>query len=255
MSIDIKKLFNKFKHKNETVSIDYDNIPEHIAIIMDGNGRWAKKRSLPRQAGHRAGAQTLKKITDFCNNIGVKILTVYAFSTENWKRPKDEVDALMNLLLEYLKDAERQLAGRNIVIKVIGDTSQLSDEIQEQIIRTEKLTEENTGLLLNIAINYGGRDEIVRAFKNMLKDYEKGQIGVQDINEDLISNYMYTKGLKDPDLIIRPSGELRLSNFLLWQSAYSEFWFSNIFWPDFTSDDLLEAIRDYQLRERRFGGV
>jgi len=255
LSIDIKKLFNKFKHKNETVSIDYDNIPEHIAIIMDGNGRWAKKRSLPRQAGHRAGAQTLKKITDFCNNIGVKILTVYAFSTENWKRPKDEVDALMNLLLEYLKDAERQLAGRNIVIKVIGDTSQLSDEIQEQIIRTEKLTEENTGLLLNIAINYGGRDEIVRAFKNMLKDYEKGQIGVQDINEDLISNYMYTKGLKDPDLIIRPSGELRLSNFLLWQSAYSEFWFSNIFWPDFTSDDLLEAIRDYQLRERRFGGV
>ena len=255
MSIDIKKLFNKFKHKNETVSIDYDNIPEHIAIIMDGNGRWAKKRSLPRQAGHRAGAQTLKKITDFCNNIGVKILTVYAFSTENWKRPKDEVDALMNLLLEYLKDAERQLAGRNIVIKVIGDTSQLSDEIQEQIIRTEKLTEENTGFLLNIAINYGGRDEIVRAFKNMLKDYEKGQIGVQDINEDLISNYMYTKGLKDPDLIIRPSGELRLSNFLLWQSAYSEFWFSNIFWPDFTSDDLLEAIRDYQLRERRFGGV
>jgi len=255
LSIDIKKLFNKFKHKNETVSIDYDNIPEHIAIIMDGNGRWAKKRSLPRQAGHRAGAQTLKKITDFCNNIGVKILTVYAFSTENWKRPKDEVDALMNLLLEYLKDAERQLAGRNIVIKVIGDTSQLSDEIQEQIIRTEKLTEENTGFLLNIAINYGGRDEIVRAFKNMLKDYEKGQIGVQDINEDLISNYMYTKGLKDPDLIIRPSGELRLSNFLLWQSAYSEFWFSNIFWPDFTSDDLLEAIRDYQLRERRFGGV
>ncbi|NLY42496.1 MAG: isoprenyl transferase [Clostridiaceae bacterium] len=252
MKFSLRSL-NLFSRKN--ISIDYSNLPEHIAIIMDGNGRWAKKKKLPRSVGHRAGANTLKTITEFCDKIGIKVLTVYAFSTENWKRPKEEVDALMDLLLEYLRDAERQLAGKNVVIKVIGDISVLSKEIQEQIIKTEKLTQSNTGLLLNIAINYGGRNELVNAVKNIVKDINEGKISVDDINEQCISNYLYTRGIKDPDLIIRPSGELRLSNFLLWQSAYSEFWFSNIYWPDFKPKDLLNAIRDYQQRDRRFGGV
>jgi len=255
LKIGVKGFFDKFTGHKESINVDYTKLPEHIAIIMDGNGRWARKRAMPRNSGHRAGAQTLKKIAEFCNDIGIKILTVYAFSTENWKRPKQEVDSLMNLLLEYLKDSERQLAGKNIVIKVIGNTSQLSEEIQEHIIKTEKLTEKNDGLLLNIAINYGGRDELVYAVKNIVQEFQEGKIDINDINEQLISERLYTGGLKDPDLIIRPSGELRLSNFLLWQAAYSEFWFSNIYWPDFTPDDLLRAISDYQQRHRRFGGI
>ncbi|MDK2932321.1 MAG: undecaprenyl diphosphate synthase [Clostridiales bacterium] len=255
LDFNIKSLIKKFTSKGQNITIDYSRLPEHIAIIMDGNGRWAKQRGLPRSAGHKAGAQTLRKITEFCNEIGIKVLTVYAFSTENWRRPQQEIDALMELLLEYLMNAEKQLMGQNIVIKVIGDISLLSREIKEQIIKTEKLTQNNSGLLLNIAINYGGRDEIVNAVKRIVTDIQNKNITRNDINEQLISNYMYTKGIKDPDLIIRPSGELRLSNFLLWQSAYSEFWFSNIYWPNFTSDDLLKAISDYQQRNRRFGGI
>ncbi|WHH61787.1 isoprenyl transferase [Petroclostridium sp. X23] len=241
---------NKSKEK-----IDASGLPEHIAIIMDGNGRWAQKRGLPRSAGHRAGAQTIRKITEFSNEIGIKVLTVYAFSTENWKRPEGEVNFLMDLLLEFLKDAERQLAGKNIVIKVIGDIKLLSEEIQQQIHKTETLTQNNSGLLLNIAINYGGRDEIINAVKRIVSDVQYSGLNIEEVDEYLMSRYMYTKGLKDPDLIIRPSGELRLSNFLLWQSAYSELWFSNINWPDFTTENLLEAIRDYQQRHRRYGGI
>ncbi|MGE4282185.1 MAG: isoprenyl transferase [Clostridia bacterium] len=240
---------------NNVKKIDSEDFPEHIAIIMDGNGRWAKKRGLPRTAGHRAGAQTLKRITEFCDEIGIKILTVYAFSTENWKRPKQEVNSLMSLMLEYLIESERQLAGKNIVIKVIGDIDLLSEEIKQQIYKTEKLTENNSGLILNIAINYGGRHEIINAIQSIASEIQHFGLQVQDIDEKLISSYMYTKGSKDPDLIIRPSGEFRLSNFLLWQSAYSELWFSNIYWPDFTSSDLLKAINDYQQRQRRFGGI
>ncbi len=235
--------------------VDYSSIPEHIGIIMDGNGRWAKKRGLPRSAGHRAGAQTLRKITEFCDKIGIKYVTVYAFSTENWKRPKKEVDALMELLLEYLKDSERQLAGKNIIIKVIGDRSILTQEIKEQIINTEKLSGVNTGLVLNIAINYGSRDEIIKAIKEIAKDVRDGNLGIEDINEEIVAQNLYTKNIKDPDLIIRPSGEMRLSNFMLWQAAYSEFWFAKINWPDFKSDDLLRAIAEYQQRTRRFGGI
>ncbi|MBZ4645897.1 MAG: undecaprenyl diphosphate synthase [Clostridia bacterium] len=255
MAFNLYHFIKKITTKSSNIQIDYTKLPEHIAIIMDGNGRWAEKQGLPRTAGHKAGANTLKRITEFCNEIGVKILTVYAFSTENWRRPQEEVDALMRLLLEYLKDAERQLAGKNIAIKVIGDISVLSQEIQEQIIKTENLTKSNSGLLLNIAINYGGRAEVVNAVKQIATDVQNGKIQLTDINEQLISNYMYTKGLKDPDLIIRPSGELRLSNFLLWQSAYSELWFSNIYWPSFTPKHLLKAISDYQQRNRRFGGI
>jgi undecaprenyl diphosphate synthase len=235
--------------------VDYSNIPEHIGIIMDGNGRWAKRRGLPRSAGHRAGAQTLTKITEICDKIGIKYVTVYAFSTENWRRPQKEIDALMDLLLEYLKDAENQLAGKNIIIKVIGDTKVLSEEIKDQIIRTEKLSGVNTGLVLNIAINYGSRDEIVNSVKEIAKGIKDGSLSIKDIDEKLISQYLYTKGIKDPDLIIRPSGEMRLSNFMLWQGAYSELWFAKINWPDFKSGDLLKAIAEYQQRIRRFGGI
>lgn len=251
----IRNLINREKSINEKNEVDYSNLPEHIAVIMDGNGRWAKKRGLPRMAGHRAGAQVLKKISEFCDDIGIKVMTVYAFSTENWKRPSDEVSALMKLLMEYLLNAEKELAGKKIVIKVIGDKNGLSEEIQQQIVRTEKLTENNKGMLLNIAINYGGRDEIVNAVRKIAEDIKESRVEADDISEQMISEYMYTSGLKDPDLIIRPSGEYRLSNFLLWQSAYSELWFSNINWPDFTTERLLEAISDYQQRNRRFGGI
>lgn len=255
MKLFLKGLRHKILGNIIEKEIDYSALPEHIGIIMDGNGRWAKKRGLPRNAGHRVGAQTLRKITEFCGEIGIKIVTVYAFSTENWKRPKDEVDALMGLLLEYLKNAERELAGKNVIIKVIGNTAVLSQEIRQQIDKTEEITKKNTGLLLNIALNYGGRDEIINAVKQIAEEVKNNKLEVKDITEQLMSQYMYTKGMKDPDLIIRPSGELRLSNFLLWQSAYSELWFSKINWPDFTTHDLLEAISDYQKRNRRFGGI
>lgn len=235
--------------------IDYNNLPSHIGIIMDGNGRWAKRRGLPRSAGHSAGADTLKKIVTECNNMGIKYITVYAFSTENWKRPKEEVDYLMNLLLSYLRDAEKTLAGENVVIRAIGSRKELSEEIQEQIIKTEKFTEKNTGIIMNIAVNYGSREEITTALKNILKKAENGEINAEDINPELISDNLYTKGQPDPELIIRTSGEERISNFLLWQLAYSELWFTDKLWPDFNKNDLLEAIYDFQNRARRFGGV
>ena len=218
---------------------------------MDGNGRWAKKRGLPRSMGHRYGAQTLKKITLFCDELGIEVLTVYAFSTENWKRPKSEVDNLMSLLMEYLSNAEQELGGKNVVIKIIGDLSSFSDEIREQINKTEKLTEKNTGMVLNIALNYGGRDEIVNAVRAIVKS----GIPADSVNEDTVDKYLYTAGNPPVDLIIRPSGECRLSNFLLWQCAYSELWFSNVLWPDFDKKHMLRAIADYQNRNRRYGGV
>ncbi len=258
MGFNFKKITEKIKNLKNTKSeheLDYTALPEHIGFIMDGNGRWAARRGLPRSAGHKAGAEALRRITEFCDKIGIKIITVYAFSTENWKRPQKEVKALMGLLSQYLGDAERELAGKNIVIKVIGDITTLSQKIQQQVIETERLTQNNTGLLLNIAINYGGRDEIIHAVKQIAKEVQADRIAVEDIDDQLMSQHMYTRGIKDPDLIIRPSGELRLSNFLLWQSAYSEFWFAKIYWPDFNSQHLLAAISDYQKRTRRFGGI
>jgi len=245
-------LFRKKKLKRE---IDYNNLPVHIGIIMDGNGRWAKKRGLPRSAGHSAGADTLKKIVTECNKMGIKYITVYAFSTENWKRPKEEVDYLMNLLLSYLRDAEKTLAGENVVIKAIGSRKELSEEIQEQIIKTEEFTKNNTGIIMNIAVNYGSREEITTAVKKITKKALSGEISGDDITSQMISDNLYTKNQPDPDLIIRTSGEERISNFLLWQLAYSELWFTDKLWPDFNKNDLLEAIYDFQNRGRRFGGV
>lgn len=245
-------IFGKKKIKKE---IDYNNLPEHIGIIMDGNGRWAKKRGLPRSAGHSAGADTLKKIVTECNKMGIKYITVYAFSTENWKRPKDEVDFLMNLLLGYLRDAEKTLAGENVVIRAIGSRKELSEEIQQQIIKTENFTKDNTGIIMNIAVNYGSREELIHAVKEISRDAADGKLDVEDISTELISDHLYTKGQPDPDLIIRTSGEKRISNFLLWQMAYSELYFTDRLWPDFGKNDLYEAIAEFQHRTRRFGGV
>lgn len=247
------KLFgNKLKTANK---IDYDRLPIHIGIIMDGNGRWAKKRGLPRSAGHSAGADTLKKIVTECNKMGIKYITVYAFSTENWKRPQSEVDYLMGLLMNYLKDAENTLAGENVVIRAIGSRKELSDELCTQIEKTENFTKNNDGIIMNIALNYGGREELVNAVKEISKQVTDNNIKPDDISSDMISSYLYTAGQPDPDLIIRTSGEERLSNFMLWQVAYSELWFSPKLWPDFSISDLHKAILDFQNRNRRYGGV
>ena len=229
-------------------------LPEHIAIIMDGNGRWAKRRSLPRTAGHAAGSKTFKDIARYANKIGIKYLTVYAFSTENWKRPKAEVDNIMNILRDYLKDTEN-FKNENISLEFIGNTEVLPEDIKELIAKAEKDSENATGMHLNIALNYGGRDEITFAVKDICKRVKSGELEIEDINEELISNSLYTKGQPDPDFIIRPSGEYRLSNYLIWQSAYAEFWFSDILWPDFKPKHLEEAIDDFCKRNRRFGGV
>lgn len=246
--------FRFFKRSNSQ-ELDMKNIPKHIGIIMDGNGRWATKRHLPRSAGHKQGAETLKRIVKYANSLGVEIITAYAFSTENWNRPQKEVDALMDLLYNYLLQAEEQFKGTNVILKVIGDQTPLSDKIKEAIVHAEEITKNNTGLVLNVALNYGGRDEIINGIKKLYKDAKDGKISIENLTEQEFSNYLYTKENSDADLIIRPSGELRLSNFLLWQSAYSEFWFDNLCWPDFKEKDLKRAILDYQKRNRRFGKV
>lgn len=240
-----------FKKKN---SIDFSSLPKHIGIIMDGNGRWAKKRKLPRKAGHSVGAKTFKSIARYCNKIGIEYLTVYAFSTENWKRPKDEVEAIMKLLKDYLVDA-KNFKDENIKVKFIGDLTPLSDELKQLIVEAEEGSVDATGLNLNIALNYGGRDEIVYAVKTIIDDVENGRLNKNEICEQTISERIYTANQPDPDIIIRPSGEYRLSNFMIWQAAYSEFWYSDVLWPDFSSKDLDKAIADFQHRNRRFGGV
>lgn len=252
---EVNMLFSGRGRQDTPVLDNKELLPRHIAVIMDGNGRWAKKRGLPRKAGHREGANTLKRITRICDEIGIDYLTVYAFSTENWTRPKEEVDALMSLLTEFLRNADNELAGKNIKIKVIGEAKGLSLEIQKEIKRVMNNTKDNTGLTLTLALNYGSRSEITRAAADIARDVKKGVLKLEDINEKLFESYLYTAGIPDPDLIIRPSGENRLSNFLLWQASYSELWYSNILWPDFTKKDLLQAIADYQRRNRRFGGL
>ena len=237
------------------VEIDMARLPRHIAIIMDGNGRWAKRRGLSRKAGHAAGAETLRVVADYCSDIGIEVLTAYAFSTENWKRPKEEVDALMDLLYDYLCDADKKLAGRNNRVRVIGNRQPLRKDIQEKMAEVEKMTENNTGMVLNLAVNYGGREEIANAAARIAKDAAAGKVEPGEINEKTLADYMYTAGLPDPDIIMRPSGELRLSNFLLWQAAYSEFWFADMCWPDFTPKHIKQVIHDFQKRDRRFGKV
>ena len=246
---------NLFKRHKISHKIDYESLPQHIGVIMDGHGRWAKKRGLPRSAGHSAGADTLKKIVTECNKMGIKYITVYAFSTENWSRPKDEVDYLMNLLMDYLKNAETTLAGENVVIRAIGSRAELSDELCRQIEKTEKFTSKNNGIVMNIALNYGAREELVKAVRDISAEVADGKISCEEITTDIISKNLYTAGQPDPDLIIRTSGELRLSNFMMWQAAYSELWFTDKLWPDFGINDLHQAIIDFQNRNRRFGGV
>ena len=227
-----------------------DVLPTHIGIIMDGNGRWAKKRGLPRTAGHSSGAKTFQKIARYCNKIGIKYLTVYAFSTENWKRPKDEVDAIMKLLHDYLVDSVN-FQDENIKVKFLGDLTMLDDELNRLIKKAEDDSKDATGLNLNIALNYGGRDEIVRTVRKMA---ERGD-NLVELSESMLSDNLYTAGMPDTDLIIRPSGEYRLSNFLIWQSAYAEYWFTDRLWPDFSEKDIDEAISAYAQRDRRYGGT
>lgn len=239
----------------QQIYIDENKLPKHIAIIMDGNGRWAKRRGLPRTIGHRAGVEALKGIIQASAEIGIEILTFYAFSTENWKRPKSEVDALMNLLVEYLNKEIKTLHKNNIRIITIGDLYHLPEKPRNTVLKAIDLTKNNTGLVVNVALNYGSRSELTHAFKSLLSDVQKGMIQPENIDEKTIENYLYTAGLPDPDLLIRPSGELRISNFLLWQLAYTEFWFTDILWPDFKKEHLLEAVFSYQNRERRYGGL
>lgn len=247
-------IFNK-KENAVAANIVSGQIPQHIAIIMDGNGRWSKKRHIPRNMGHKEGADTLKKIVLFCEKIGLKYLTVYAFSTENWKRPKDEVDALMKLLMEFLTSFSKEINKENIKIKMLGDITALPEEMQNEIIRVENETSGNSGLHFNVALNYGGRDEIVHMVKSICRQVKTGKLSEADITEKMVSENMYTSEMPDPDLLIRTSGEYRLSNFLLWQLAYSELCFDDVLWPDFNERHLMKAIHDYQKRERRFGGL
>ncbi|NLC63054.1 MAG: isoprenyl transferase [Thermoanaerobacterales bacterium] len=238
-----------------TSRLDKNKIPKHIAIIMDGNGRWAKKRGLPRIAGHWVGAEALRDIVEFCSEIGLEALSVFAFSTENWKRSEYEVSTIFNLLLYYFKKEVEELHKNNIRIKVSGRWEELPDRIVNEIKKSIARTENNTGLILNIVLNYGARNEIIEACKHICRDFKNGLIKEDDIDETMFGSYLYTRGLPDPDLLIRPSGELRVSNFLLWQIAYSELWFTDTYWPDFKPKDLLNALADYQSRERRFGGL
>jgi undecaprenyl diphosphate synthase len=228
------------------------NVPEHVAIILDGNGRWAQKRLMPRNYGHIQGAKTVEEMCEIAWNLGIKYFTVYAFSTENWKRPQSEVDALMKLLRKYLVDSLERTAKNNMRVRVIGDKTGLSDDIRATIENLEKATTDNTGLNFTIAINYGSRDEMIRAMKKMMKD---GHTDAEELTEELFASYLDTAGVPDPDLVIRTSGEQRVSNFLLWQLAYSEFYFTPVLWPDYNRQTMVEAIREYTKRDRRFGGV
>lgn len=236
------------------ISYDDLNVPTHVGIIMDGNGRWAKKRLMPRKVGHREGAKTFREITRACKKIGIKYVTYYAFSTENWSRPNDEVEALMNLFEEYL-DEVKTITDEKIRIRFIGDRTKLRDSLRKKMDEVEEISKDFTDLQCLLAINYGGRDEIKHSVQMIAQMVKNGEIEPSDIDEELITQNLYTKEVPPVDLIIRPSGELRLSNFLIWQSAYAEYYFTDILWPDFKEKDLLKAVENYSDRNRRFGGV
>lgn len=235
------------------MEFDKENMPKHIAIIMDGNRRWAKAQGKPASFGHKAGAKTLENIVRYANKIGLGYITVYAFSTENWKRAEDEVKALMTLLQNYLDDYAKRADTENIRVKILGDITALSEGMQKSIRNCMERTKNNTGVTFNIALNYGGRDELIKGIKNIAQEVKDGNLNIDDITEQTISDNLYTKGQPDPDLLIRTSGELRLSNFLTWQLVYSEFLFIDKNWPDFNEDDLNQAIIEYQKRTRKFG--
>ena len=227
--------------------------PRHIAIILDGNGRWAKKRGLPRTAGHAVGSETFRKIATYCKNIGVEYLTVYAFSTENWNRPADEVGTIMKLLGKYLNEAIETMERDHIKMKIFGDVAKLPAELQKLVEKTDEISSRYEGFQANICLNYGGRDEIVNAARRYAQELKEGKAA--ELTEESFSNYMYSAGIPDPDLLIRPGGEQRISNFLLWQCAYAEFYFTDVLWPDFSPEELDKAIAEFNRRDRRYGGV
>ena len=244
----MKSIFNK-----KAEEIDFGNLPRHIAIIMDGNGRWAKKRKMPRTAGHAVGAETFRKVATYCKNIGLDYLTVYAFSTENWKRPQEEVDAIMGLLEKYLLESIEKMERDKVKMKFFGDVSVLSPRLRELIANTEEISKRFEGCQVNICLNYGGRDELVRAMRRYAREVSEGR--ENNIEEEDVESYLFSAGIPDPDLLIRPGGEYRLSNFLMWQSAYSELYFTDKLWPDFDEKEINRAIAEFQRRERRYGGV
>ncbi len=257
MSIKLPFFNKKDSEIKETIQDELleDKLPKHVAIIMDGNGRWANKRGLPRVAGHKEGMEVVQRIVRTAVRYKIEILTMYAFSTENWKRPKQEVDYLLRLPKMFLNVYLPELVEKNVKVNMIGSLDSLPDHTKEAVQEAMEKTKHNTGLLLNFALNYGGRNEIIHAIGRMVTDIEKGKVKKEHITEELFSTYLYTNDFCDPDLIIRTSGEQRLSNFLLWQSAYSEFWFTKVLWPDFTEEMFVQALYDYQNRTRRYGGV
>ncbi|KQL44419.1 UDP pyrophosphate synthase [Brevibacillus choshinensis] len=255
----LEHLARKWTRKEkQTVQEEVDlsgKIPEHVAVIMDGNGRWASMRSLPRVAGHRAGMKTVKNVVKAADEIGVRYITMYAFSTENWKRPRDEVDFLMKLPQEFLSTELDELIERDVRIRMLGSKDELPSHTLKALLEAEEQTRDNRGLQLNFALNYGGRDEIVKAFSIIAEQVKAGKLDPKDLDEEVISRYLYTSEIPDPDLLIRTSGEIRLSNFMLWQLAYTEMWFTDVLWPDFTREHFYQAIVEYQGRARRYGAV
>ena len=237
--------------KKKTLDLSAVRVPEHVAIIMDGNGRWAKRRGLPRVAGHRAGAENLRRIINTCVEFGIKILTIYAFSTENWDRPEREIRGLMKIFTRVLDQELAELHAQGVCLHHLGDLNGIEPELQQKVLDAIELTKDNDRLILNVAFNYGGRAEILHAVREMLAD----RISPDDLTEELFSSYLFTKGLPDPDLVIRTSGELRISNFLIWQAAYAEYYATPAYWPDFGREDLYEALVAFSQRERRFGGL
>ena len=246
--------WNRNKETGEA-GVDLSRLPNHIGIIMDGNGRWAQKRGLPRTAGHAVGAETFRTIAYHCRDLGIPYLTVYAFSTENWKRPVEEVSAIMDLLKKYLLEAIGKMERDQVKMEFFGDLSPLTPELRELCERTREISKHYDGCQVNICLNYGGQDEILRAARAYAQDCIEGKADANHLDREQFGNYLFSRGVPDPDLVIRPSGELRLSNFLLWQSAYSEFYFTDVLWPDFSKEELHRAIAAYQNRNRRFGGV
>jgi len=235
------------------IKIDWNKLPRHIAIIVDGNGRWAKQHAIGRIRGHRQGAKAVRTVIKACREIGIEYLTLYAFSIENWERPAKEVEALMFLLDEYLTKEAKELQKQGIRLTTIGEIDRLHPAVQKKLLQTKECTAKNDKMVLNLALSYGGKDEIISAVRRIVQDNITGKMDISDINKETFDRYLYTSGIPDPDLLIRTSGEYRISNFLLWQMAYTELYFTNVLWPDFTKDDLFKAIASYQKRERRFG--
>jgi undecaprenyl diphosphate synthase len=257
--MSVKKKRKKFLNSNPSsptdTDIDPQNLPVHVAVIMDGNGRWAKKRLLNRIKGHEKGSETVRTVVRTCREIGIRVLTLYAFSTENWQRPKSEIAALMTLLKRFLISERKEMLDNNIRLNAIGQVERLPIDVRQELHRSMKLTEKNDGMILNLALSYGGRAEIVKAIQEIARDIKAGDLDADSITPDLISKHLYTGTMPDPDLLIRTSGEMRISNFLLWQIAYTEICVTDTLWPDFSKDELLQILKNYQERERRFGKV